>query len=79
MRSNLKAQTLLPRWTEGRDWPGPALGGGCRQQILPEAPRVSLRPRLGHVWLPWCFSPSQSVNPAVFLPLDGLQAKYFHS
>lgn len=60
MMPNLKAQTLLPRWTKGRDWLGRALGGR-HQQILPEAPRVYLRPWLGHVWLPWCFGPSQSM------------------
>ena len=79
MGSNPKAQALLPRWSEGRDRPGRAPRGGRRQQILPEAPRVSLCPQLGHVWLPWSFGPSQSVNAAVFPTLDGFQAKYFHS
>lgn len=60
MMPNLKAQTLLPRWTKGRDWLGWALGGR-RQQILPEAPRAYLRPRFGHVWLLWRFGPSQSM------------------
>lgn len=73
MMPNLKAQTLLPRWTKGRDWLGRVLGGR-RQQILPEAPRVYLRPRFGHVWLLWRFR-----SQPVFLPLDSLQAKYFHS
>ena len=43
MMPNLKAQTLLPRWTKGWDWLGRALGGR-HQQILPEAPRVYLVP-----------------------------------